>query len=441
MRRRRFAARVSVLLWLLLLAAPAFAAAQEAIGVTCKEALPEDSPAKRLARCNGGFGDAKRLARIYEQKLGLPAEVARGLAEAVRSDAAIEEFEHAIDFSPEPVQKVESQFIELLDRAPENPAVLDEIQQFYLRWEDQLDSPAAHLLDRVEKAPDPIGLALRLVGPDTRTEHPLLTNFLLAALAVRPNQPVLWERAARLVRNAGWKAAFFEQAYRVYWIPRAAAPRPEDVSVALLLAAEWLQSELDNGLAEEATRTFHSLPAILREPLAAGRTLQVKTEVEGLLLDSTVENLQLRLAAGCLLAGDATTANDLLASATRFPSRQKALARLLERFLHPLPADAYALLAAVRLPQGGALDLAIARFAEREGYPVWSSHALQLLLAQQLSWHLNLWQPARGVPDSVAAQAHRLAKDFLGLYQALGVEMRVQTDAARLAPKGPRIGG
>jgi hypothetical protein len=106
-----------------------------------------------------------------------------------------------------------------------------------------------------------------------------------------------------------------------------------------------------------------------------------------------------------------------------------------------MPADTYALLTAVRLPQGGSLDIAIARFAEREGYPVWSSHALQLLLAQQLSWHLNLWQPARSVPDSVAAEGDRLAKAFFGLYEAVGMEMRVQREAARLAPKGPRIGG
>jgi hypothetical protein len=438
-----FAVPIQLILWLLPLATPAFAAhavAPEAIVQTCQEAHADDSPAKRLARCNGGFGDSQRLARIYAQELDLPAEVARGLAEAVASDAAIEGLEHAFHHDVERIQKVESQFIRLVERAPENSAVLAEIQSFYRRWEDQLDSPAPSLLDRVEQAPEPADLALQLVGPDSGSPNPLLADILLAALAARPDEPVLWERAARLVRNAGWQAALFEQAYRVYWEPRAAAPLPEDLPVAQTLAAEWLQSELDNGLAEDAVAAFHTLPALLREPLAAGKVSQAEAQVAGLPLKAKLESLQLRLAAACLVVGDTATARELLAAPALFPGQQKALTRILERFLYPTQEDPYRLLAAVSIPQGGVLDIAISRFAERERYPAWSSKALQILLARQLSWHFNHWQPARDVPPAVAAEGQRLEQAFYALYRAVGEEMREQREAALHAPKGPRGG-
>jgi hypothetical protein len=243
------------------------------------------------------------------RKLDLPEEVARGLAKAVGSDAAIEQYEHAIDFGPDPIQKVESQFIELLDRAPENPAVLDEIQQFYLRWGPAGVPGGASSRPGGESRPDRSGPAARRTGHAHRAPEPRQFSPRGPGGPAEPTGPLGEGGPARPQRGlegrvlrAGLPRLLDSPRGRTQAGRRVRGP-PPCRGMAPVGARQWAR--------RRGHAAFHSLPTLLREPLAAGRTLQVQTEVEGLPLDATVESLQLRLAAGCLLAGDTATANDL----------------------------------------------------------------------------------------------------------------------------------
>ena len=451
MRDRRFAARTYLLTWSVLLILPAVAVAappdpyapDSPEVVACLEHQYIASKAESLGICTGGFSDPARLAQIYEEKLNLPAPAALALARAMRdSDGAYRRGRKGRPPAIEELRQIEAQFILLLDIGPEKAVLVDEVCDFYAYWSRELGSPAPGLLDRVAQARDPIALASRLTRLSTQQgDNPFYTEVLLAALTVRPDSPGLWQQAARFSRSPGFKAVFFEQAYRVYLRslgPRADALGPVEQSVALALAGQWLKQELDTGLAAEAVATFHALPPAVREPLAAGWQSGALAELPGMPIELSQVDLRLPLAAACLLAGDRKTAAELLDGTAAWPGDGDRRADILAQSLRRYPEDPFPLFGSTLaarhfLDLPGVLALAFARFAERERYPSVAAYFLRQvtgrLAAVQAPWQPGPTVLTARIPDLVqlTVEARRLEGEVEELYRTAAGEIRTQT--------------
>ena len=186
-------------------------------GKECPDDSSYESRAVQLAKCNGGFGDLQRLAGVYQRELGLPAGTASRLAGIIAAQQALEtrgDPEKA-DAEPE-IRRIESEFIALVNQAPDDPGIADEASWFYSRWSSNTWRPAPALLDLVGRAADPVTLAFRLTRRISSTAG---TEILFAALAVRPDSAALWHQAAQLTYDPAWKIAFLEEAHRLAWPP------------------------------------------------------------------------------------------------------------------------------------------------------------------------------------------------------------------------------
>jgi hypothetical protein len=254
MGRSRFRALgLAGLLGLAVAAAPALAA-----DPPCPPARPLDSasPAGQLAKCFGGFGERQRVVAAFQERLGLSGDAAARLADALAAHQNLEKREDWFErtFFQE-IRRIESEFIALLQQAPENPAIAAEVSWFYRYWSDSLGTPAPALLALVARDRDSAGLALRLTQ---KTEANEGAQILVAALAVRPQAVVLWVEAARNLPDASpWKVAFLEEAYRR--LMAGGRKRPADVTVATALAEELLEKELEAGLVPQAIAAFQGL--------------------------------------------------------------------------------------------------------------------------------------------------------------------------------------
>jgi hypothetical protein len=460
MRHGRPAVRLPLLLWIFALALPTLARAaqaEEAADKACQESRYIASRAERLGNCQGGFGNLPRLAGVYEKELDLPPETALALARAMRDshEAVDKRVRERRLPAIEVMRRMEAQFILLLDAEPASTALVDEVADFYASWNLALGSPAPGLLLRVERARDPIALASRLAQRSSwYGDNSFYTEIYLAALTARPDSPGLWQQAARFARSPGFKAALFERAYRVYLGPRAAAPSPAELPVALALAGQWLTAELDNGLAAEAVAAFHALPPTVRGPLAAGRIPWVREEVPGMDFEHTAVDLRLPLAAACLLVGDRATAGELLAGTAAWPGSEDRSADILHQslvrgprdpedpfglFVRTLGNEPYSVPPAV-------VALALARFAESERYPGVATYCRRKVIAR-LADLRERWQPGqpaafRNIPnlESLTAEAQRLEGRIESLYRttAEAIDARTGDRAADLPPHGPR---
>ncbi len=455
MKDRRSAALIH-LLWVLV-ALPTLAHAEDANAKACQESRYIASRAERLGNCNGGFGELQRLAGIYEKKLDLPPEVALALARAMRDshEAVDKRVRERRMPTIEAMRGMESQFILLLDMEPERAALVDEVADFYASWNLGLGSPAPALLERVARARDPIAFASRLAQRSTWSgDDPFYTEVFLAAATARPDAPGLWQQAARFARRPGVKAALFEQAYRVYLGPRAAAPGSAEVPIALALAGQWLKAELDNGLAAEAVATFHALPPALRRALAAGTIPWIlERTIPGMDFSHTDEDLRLPLAAACLLVGDRTTAGELLAGTAQWPGNEDRSADILDQSLAHDPRgqeDPFELFVRTlgRQPNDippAVVALAFARFAERERYPTVAAYCLRKV-TERLADLRELRETGQPVPAGllnlangivIASTARRLEGEVESLYQTTEEEIRTQTAAGSADLRSP----
>src|SRR5436305_8924839 len=124
---------------------------------------PDEPKAAQLADCNGGFADRQRLTQIYQRQLGLSADTAVRLADALAGLQALDEWrgEGGPAFEQE-IRRIESQFISLLDQAPDDPEIADDVSWFYGRevWYSRV--PSSPLLDLVARSADPARIAARL---------------------------------------------------------------------------------------------------------------------------------------------------------------------------------------------------------------------------------------------------------------------------------------
>ena len=404
------------------------------------KACPEDlyeSRAVQLAKCNGGFDDPQRLARIYSRELGLSAEAAARLAGALAASKALAEKRSQDDpaFETE-IRRIESEFIFLLNQAPDDPRIADEVSWFYGEGLGGSRAPSPALLDLVARSADPVRLAARLTkhGNSRATEE-----ILFAALAVRPEPAVLWRRAAQLAYDPPWKIAFLEEASRR--IAAGEAGRPVSTAAATALAEELLAEQLGVGLVPQALAAFQSLPPAVRSRIEQGSEGEVKAEVGGLPFEGWLLDLRRQLAAAYLLTGDARAAARLMATIAPVPKTRQGRApearaeelaqRVLERWLHPSRKDPFNLLTGALADERlGIGKLALARLAERERYPAVAAYCLDFLVRNKSE---SSFEPARGVPARVRAAAEAMRGEIEKLYQSLADEESADREAARTA--------
>ncbi|MFL6236447.1 MAG: hypothetical protein ACJ76N_25175 [Thermoanaerobaculia bacterium] len=410
------------------------AAAASAAGKPC----PEDSSESRaveLAKCNGGFADRQRLARVYRRELGLSAGAAARLAEALAAQQALEQRSDQDDpaFEQE-IRRIESEFIILLNQAPDDPRIATEVGFFYNGyWLSRVPAPA--MLDLVARSADPVRLAESLTehGYSRATEE-----ILFAALAVRPEAAELWHRAAQLTYDPAWKIALLEENYRR--LPAGEDGRPAGPG-AILFAEELLDAQLNAGLAPQAIATFRSLAPDVRSRIEEGTTGRVEAEAAGLPFPDRWRDVRRPLATAYLVTGDLKAAAGLAARMEPAPAAKakadsevqagEIARRLLARWLHPAPEDPFELLTtalAQETDRSGVEALALARLAERERYPAIAGYLLELL-AQDRSE--PPFEPARGVLPRVRAAAESLRGELEKLRRSLADEARADREAAR----------
>jgi hypothetical protein len=256
-----------------------------------------------------GLGAPAGPAAELAQRLGLPGPAAAKLAAALARDAALRVMAAREAVSDDAVQELEQEFVAALAAAPENAAVAEKALGFYERWGAQLEAPAAAALDLVAHARDPALLALRLAGRPRF--HARGADFLLAALAVRPDAAVLWADAAQATWRVDWKIAFLEQSFHCLVHP-GAEPRPEDALAAAAVAESWLREEIAAGLAPQAMAVLARLPPAVRALVEQGATGPVATEIGGLQFTGELQDLRLDLAMVEILAGNTPAARRLL---------------------------------------------------------------------------------------------------------------------------------
>jgi hypothetical protein len=379
-------------------------------------------------------------AEELQRRLGLTLEQATRLASALALGEAPTDIESADDESSHQaaIQQIESEFIALLNEAPDNVGLAEQVRSFY-SW-SSAEAIGTEVLDLIARARDPAALAIRLAGRSDATPHGRSCEFLLAALAVRPEAAELWAYASMATRRQDWKVALFEQSFRSLVSPGTALSCAK-LAAATAVAEGWLRAEIDAGLASRATADFHRLPPSVRALVEDGRTGVIP--VRGSIFEFAVElrDLRLDLAMAAVLAGDLPTARSLLArldasrAAARPPGPEAApnpslRRRLLDVWLKPSADDPFGLFIAALAPpdeEGTSLawQLTLAQAARREGYPEIAAFVLDAA-ARKLAELSALDAPTptgRGAPPTVLSAVRDLAAELASLRQT------VETDA------------
>ncbi len=353
---------------------------------------------------------------------------------------------------PEPeIREVESEFISSLNGTLENPKVLEALQDFY--GDHWSLAPAPALLDLVERSPDPSRLALRFV--DEGAGNPsVMRDVVLAALAARPSQVVLWIKAAGMMAKPVWRIALFEEAFQ-RWMSTADLSKQEDLAVAAALAGSLLQEQMRAGLTKRYLSTFQTLPPRVRERLTKGMASPVETRIGDLPFQGKIPDLRLDLATAFLVEGDAKAAGEWIRRVPEETVPQETpdtvfcddmdlrqdvqrFRKVLLRSIEPSSGDPFDLLVeSLTTGQCGELGrtLAVAQLAEREGYP-----AVKAFLYERARWAFKTGEepftPSRGATSRVLAAAGGLQAEREALRQTLEREGDAAREAAR-AGLGP----
>jgi hypothetical protein len=403
-------------------------------------------------------------AQVLARRLGLPLPLAARVASLLALEDALcnmhlweDEDAHAAA-----IQGVESKFIALLNLAPDNPALADEVHDFYKRCDGE--TAGTEVLDFIARAQDPSAMALHLAGvhqdrradhPDPRVQRPdsfvdhsdqhtRSTDFLLAALSVRPAAAGLWVYAAETARLE-WQIALFEQAIRCL-LSTDEAPSPKRTAAAAAIAQSLLRAAIDAGLATRAMAELRGLPPAVRALVESGRRGYVNVDIGGIFVRPELSDLRLELSMAAILAGDLPAARSLLArfDSGGMPSRQLDARlqgmkrRLLAGWLQAPAEDPFDLLTtAVKLHPWliGSVgwQLTLARAAVREGYP--EIAVFQLPRAAETLVVMTVDdEPAptgRDVPPRVLHSARGLVAEVEALQREIETEARAARAAMR----------
>ena len=356
------------------------------------------------------------------------------------------------------LRRIEADLIDLFRDNPENPAVAEALGRFYSGWRD-LDVPSPALLPLVGKAREPVVLARRIRGE--QGGGAAVVRVLLATLAARPSEPILWKLAADAAYWPEWKAAFLREALRTL------GGRAPEAAVAV--AGELVETEIQAGLPAEALATLAGLPPAMRARLLSGPLSAFKVDVGGQPMEIPARDLRLDLAIAFALTGDPARAAELEKSLAPLPPEpprawmersttpstapvdpDHRARRILDRWLRPTSGEPFELLgdAMVSLSQAWKTDrlLLLIRLAEREGYPEMVAYAERYAVLGSRMGKVSL-EGAEGLPSGVAANARRLAAARESLRQSFGIVKSARPLRAPLVryeerplPEGPTHG-
>lgn len=363
-----------------------------------------------------------------------------------RAEALQERSFEGEEISVAEIQELESEFISLLHRDPENRGVATRLASFYGDWYWNLKRPAPALLELVRTSRDPAGLVQVFVERVGEGPYPLQAQIVLAALSSRPSDPVLWDLAAKASPDVAWKIAFQEEAFRV----RLASPSSSsDTPATPVLATRWLSRLLANGFLHRALVAYRELPPGIRASIDSA----------ALGGGPGPGDLRLELAVAAFLDGDRETAGRLLRLATpdpvaeRPPERQVwqdtrlILRRLLEHALAAPSDDGFDLLTEPFQGLGPfdrelARSLLTARLAQREAYPALAAYELDRV-ASLLRDESEPFEPDASLPAHVQTRKDGIGADRESLLRGLEDEARTAEAAARTAlgpdPMAPGI--
>jgi len=419
-------------------------------------------PARGAAE-TGGSVAAKRLAAALARR-----DAWRALRKASPEEASTAAFRRneALAF-----RAAESAFIDALAAAPDDAAAAEEARRFYAESAHWDAPPSAGMLDLIARSPEPAILALRLAGrPGAGGYHGQSVGLLLAGLAVRPRSGPLWADAAEAaILSPDWQIAFLEQSLRCL-APPGSTPEPAVIPAAAAVAERLLGSDLDVGLVPRALALLRGLPPAVRAVVESGATGRVEADLGGVPLTGELRDLRLDLAAVAMLAGNLSEARRLMAivatrglraSSSAAPdvvasrdSRQAVAARgrelkrrLLDRWLGSPPDDPFELLVqALAAVNFGADEpdslapacwhLALARIAEREGYPEIAAHVLTRVKRRGfdvISGNDEIAGTGRGVPPSVLMGARGVAAEIVRLGRELDEDAQAERGRMRAA--------
>jgi hypothetical protein len=272
---------------------------------------------RRRRRSSGRCGAAALALAVAGWMGSCPAWAVAEPNAAATAPATVEALEALIKALPEnrdetapapaELRQIEAGLINLLDRQPAEPRVLDDLADFYGRWGEALQSASPAALRLIAKAADPIGLAWRLHCDAGE----LGADLLFAALAQRPDPPEVWAEAANYSRNAAWTIVATEESAR-----RLARRQEPEMQRMAAVAAEWaLRLDVEHGQLERAAALLAGLPDTVRAEVERGAEGKVKVKLDNANLLGNLEDHRLDLALLCIARGDMAGADRWLAAA------------------------------------------------------------------------------------------------------------------------------
>jgi len=204
------------------------------------------------------------------------------------------------------LRQIESGFINLLERQPEEPRLLADLAHFYGQWGEVLQTASPAALRLVTKAADPIGLAWRLhCGAGE-----LGADLLFAALTAKPEAPEIWLEAANNVGNPAWKIVATEEGARLL----ARRDEPELQRLAAAAVESALQLDVEYGQFDRAAAMLAGLPAAVRAEVESGAEGNVKFQLDHANLEGDLEDRRLELVLLSVAGGDMAGADRFLAA-------------------------------------------------------------------------------------------------------------------------------
>ncbi|HVT59087.1 MAG TPA: hypothetical protein VHR45_11880 [Thermoanaerobaculia bacterium] len=403
------------------------------------------------------------------------ARPASALAPLVAQDLALyDAHDNRGELVPEEaIRRVESEYVKLLNRNPDDGLSADALSDFYSRWGWVVLSPSPEALGVVAGARDPVRMALRLAPWPGSRHAPPAAALYLAALAARPEPSALWLAAAEAAGHPAWNIALAEQGVRRLTGGGDRQPdRQERRRLAAAAAELELGFEIDSGLLLRAAARLKELPQDVLSIVESGETGHVQAQMEGMAWHGELRDARLDLTLLRFAAGDVQGAARLLASLRQVrpptasppakggspreaggaetaeapPSFDRSWRRLLELRTQPSRDDPYEIFVSVLTLGWRENDIDLdasqlmvaAAIARREGYgPI----AAYFERRASLSLQGSISRPAPGlaggvVPAPIAAAVPVLSDEIADEASRLEESAR-QTEEERRAELGP----
>ena len=204
------------------------------------------------------------------------------------------------------LRQIESEFINLLDRQPEEPRPLADLARFYGQWGEALQSASPAALRLVTRAADPIRLAWRLhCGAGE-----LGADLLFAALTEKPEPADIWLEAANNVGNPAWKIVATEEGARLL----ARRDEPELRRLAAAAVESALELDIEYGQFDRAAAMLAGLPAAVRAEVESGAEGTAKFKLDDSTLEGNLKDLRLDLVLLSVARRDMVRADRFLAA-------------------------------------------------------------------------------------------------------------------------------